>query len=320
MSRSFVNLTNNHLQNPRRNVGNGPRLSKATGSRPNHQQGDRVGGVALGRDILQVAVIAAQHQRRLRRQVVQHTAQESIEPGKHPGRFDAAMAGQIGQERFVEHQVIGGAQAGQAAARFLRGDDGQVVAQVLGGNLVSDVPQHRPPGPQVGQGREGRVGRQRRQRRGSQATLSPADHAPELFRVGVGKEHPRPGLCRPLQQAVGSDDRPQAGRGMGGDVFAHQRRGVDAGKERRLPRGRLRQAGHAQAGVQGTQNNVGQVSNLPAIGQVENLSYRDLLHGQRPAQQRPQAGHGDRTQRVVRAGGRQPHPVEKDEQHPAHSL
>jgi len=86
-------------------------------------------------------------------------------------------------------------------------------------------------------------------------------------------------------------------------VIADQGRGVDAGKERRLAGGALRQAGHAQAGVDRAQ------------GQEAVLGC-DVQH-QRAAEQPVQAGHRRGAQRVVRAGRRQAHPVEKDKQNPA---
>jgi len=60
-------------------------------------------------------MVAAHDEGRVGRVGVEDTTEEGIEPDQHPGRVDATMAGQVGQERLVQNQVVLGRQTRQAA-------------------------------------------------------------------------------------------------------------------------------------------------------------------------------------------------------------
>ena len=99
---------------------------------------------------------------------------------------------------------------------------------------------------------------------------------------------------------------------MGGDVLSHSRGRIHPGEQRRLAGGALWQAGDAEAGVNGPEDDVP----VAATGGEGFAAIEDKW----PAEQLAEARHWHITERIVRPRGRQSDAVEEHKQHAASSI
>ena len=171
------------------------------------------------------------------------------------------------------------------AARLLGRNRRHRLAGALGEMVALDVEGHRATRQQIGHVAQRHPGRLRRQGRRREAALAGRDLFEVLRCERVGEGHLTPGPPGARQHAVLGEDRGEARPRKRGDVPAEAGRRVDAGEERGLAGGALRQAVDAERGVEATEQQ--------AVGGSA------LLHRQRPAEERAQSRRRLGRERVV---------------------
>ena len=253
--------------------------------------------------VLQIAVVAADHQADRRPHLIQQASQEAIQRlQQDQGLLDVlAVADEVGQETLVENQVMHVGQPGQALPGQLRLYDGHGNFQILIQEAVGDVPVNSLATLQVSHQAKRQPGGQHGKGGGRMAAFALFDKLEVRWGVGIGEGGSIAALRGPLEDVVLVDELGQGAVGIGGQVVAQELGRVHPGEKGRLAGGALGEPFHPQTGI-----NAFQQQTQPLYGAPIN---------QRSTQQLAQVRHGSQPEGVAVPGWPQPHAVQKDKDH-----
>ena len=251
-------------QQERGDAGQVPHLADPQGRGAEPQHGNGVSGVVAVGEILEVAMIARDHERVRVPEPVRQRPEHPVEPGKGLERslHGSGVPGLVGLEELEEDEVVVSAQAEQDRGRILRGSRRKASAvgvRAGTGDVVRERPAiasvapraEAPPASGEGHGGRGRAGAAPDQRRVE--LRLPVGRQPQGTEVGYGVSVREGGADSSLPRRAKDRARlnPLAKPGVGEaeQVGADRRRSVLPGEDGPLAGRGLRPPGNPQAGV-----------------------------------------------------------------------